>query len=480
MNEIEGPKGPKRYSLAEIQKANRPVPASPSVSTPPPVREATARRMQTGSRPAAPTNPLTRAQEAPPLVHTGAASTGSQPWYRRHAGKLATCTLTAVALVAVVAVMKAGADTPNPNGEGNNGEGLNFPAIDNADMNFATPTACSEITYAAYDPSIKGTNAMGPPQHFDTADEGRDRMFQKFTCEPLYLAVVHEFFKRGAELPDKPETDPEVMRLANLYTVSKDEWQKGFAEVIAMIPNKADSFALVDAGKTRYESLGFIPDASGDASVMPTLTLWGERPELGWTLVVNTKYGQRVLRIYCDLQPSVQEFAPTPVTVMPPSVITSLTPPPPPPGTTIVTPPPPLPPPPSGCVEGCTQPPGGCTEGCTPPPGPCDIPGECKGPNVPSDPGMLPAPEDIFEPTPHVPVQPYTPDIRPGAPSDPNPDSPGGVHALPPGQSGSDKPVQQQKPDVNRPVDDPAANAPVNGAPTGGTVGQADSSDPEG
>lgn len=150
--------------------------------------------------------------------------------------------------------------------------------------------------------------------------------------------------------------------------------------------------------------------------------------------------------------------------------------------------PPPGNPPPGGCIGGCPPPPPVCPNGCPPPPPPpppvcppnCP-PQEGKTPFVPTDPGMLPAPEDIFEPEPQVPEQSYTPDIQPGdGPSDTDPAGPGGVHAVPGDMSPSGQQPHQQTPDVNRPVDDPIQNAPVNGAPSGGTVGEAGSTDPEG
>ena len=94
------------------------------------------------------------------------------------------------------------------------------------------------------------------------------------------------------------------------------------ADTIKAIADAIDHFIWADGGNIDYNSLGMVPDPSGNTSVQPTLTNIVPESHLGRVLVAvlkDTSQGIRVLREACDLQPSVPVFSRMPTETQPPS-----------------------------------------------------------------------------------------------------------------------------------------------------------------
>lgn len=497
--------GSKKYSRAEIARINGVVAKPTSSPQQPPIRTATARpikqpdpppKITQGQKPGSGSTTAPKGRPTPKQVKPSKPTPG-QTKHNPFMWAAVIVAIIATAVLGGIGLSKLGVGPAVSIADGRGGT-IDGNRVGDVGGARSAPAVTGTCEFLAYD-ATPGSNEFGakpdpmPTNGSEAANIQADSMARdcKYAATQYVLDVLNE-----------PLTTQNYARVSKLiwdnteqFRRDKNAWQDAVNKYYA----QADQFILVAAPNEKYWSFGFIPGAN--RSVQPELTQLGEEQDLSLALVVLKKDGTVLdkYRVPCRIQNIMEIELPHPVAKTPPPSS-------PPPGTWTSTPPPPPnppvicdhcgPPPPPVCT--CDNPCGDnppyevchppvvctCDNPCGPPPPecqpPCQATGECKTNHVPSDPGMPLAPQDRFEPTPQVPAQPYTPDIKPGAPSDPNPASPGGVHALPPGQSGSSKPVQEQKPDVNRPVDNPAANAPVTGATTGGTVGGAGSPDPEG
>ncbi len=309
------------------------------------------------------------------------------------------------------------------------------------------PAACPDGRkhFWAYD-APEGTNAMGPKLSVPLNDEGariaRDRWWTKWVCDPAWSGHAFE----GQTVDEPKNFDPVVAQdKAELFNTNPVEWQNAVDQVFQDITG----FELRDYGTTRYDSVGMIPDPSGDRSKLPHMTKWGEQPELHLVLVVKTKtHGERLYRLDCDEQfsaPELVKFTPPP-----PSTPPQTTPPPPPP--TKTTPPPPPP------TTETTPPPPPTTETTPPPPPPCPpgtVPPECLKPKdtdtsmYPHDPDAHGTVTESASP-PHVPETPAGTTL-PGTPAGPEVTAPSATTPAP--DVNTEAPPIPQAPTPDDPAD---------------------------
>ncbi len=353
--------------------------------------------------------------------------------------------------------------------------------IDTAVGTLKVPLVAERCEFNAYE-AATGSYEFGKSlQPFVTASEALNVFAGDMAKDCLFAATWVAMERQ--HLTGETFSGEGVAELAEEFRYNRQAWQRAINGFFERNPN----VRLLDMSGVAYESLGMKPGANRQQ--MPQLTLMSQHQDMGQVLefrtVAKESWPGNTSRIACRNQPGmpkaplVPRVSPPrpapPVQAPPPVAPPPVAPPPwrPPVGPPPVFPPPPPPPP---VCDWC-----GCPGVPCPPP-PCEVTGDCKGPS-PVIPGVPPADWDIPEPVPTVPQVPFDPtrpNSTPGAPSyNTNPAAPDGVTALPPDQSPSGQPVEQQAPDVNRPVENPAANTPVNGAPTGGVVGEAGSSDPD-
>ena len=170
--------------------------------------------------------------------------------------------------------------------------------------------ASSTIRFDAYDAPV-GSNNFGPDQQFVSREESFARFTDKLTNDPLYLSTMKEFFLHGSALDTTiAVNNARVMMTDSVYRHETLNW------VLDQVNTYTSSTTDVN-----YESLGMIPGA--DRSVLPELTKFSEQIMLGDVLVIVLNNGQvRLLRVWCDYQPSAYTFksvqpGPTPVHTVP-------------------------------------------------------------------------------------------------------------------------------------------------------------------
>lgn len=197
------------------------------------------------------------------------------------------------------------------------------------------------VVYYAYEAEA-GTNNFGPALQLNKAEDGLARVAEKLGSDPVFTATVIEFDQKG----DKLDTAT-TMNRAKMYA-SDGQVRHDDAQAFASNIVRAD---LIDMGAVKYDSVGMVPDPSGDRNIMPQLTKFSTQPAMEQTLVLTMKNGRQLfLRVECDLQPSVQKFdhvAPPatpekppvtpPTTYVPPTPPTQVTTTPPPKTTTTTT-----------------------------------------------------------------------------------------------------------------------------------------------
>lgn len=166
---------------------------------------------------------------------------------------------------------------------------------------FSCPTGREFYAYKA----IQNSHEMGPRQHFDNVGQGVDRFQQKLGCDRLYAATIWMFVRAedGGEAFDPGIAE----QLATNLGSDDAKWKTVVDEINTDPEYGIVSYELADAGSIQYDSLGMVWGAN--PSVQPTLTKFGVEPALNQVLVLHLKNGQtRLLRVECDLQPSVKKF----------------------------------------------------------------------------------------------------------------------------------------------------------------------------
>ena len=177
------------------------------------------------------------------------------------------------------------------------------------------PEACpaNQKYFYAYD-APAGSNAMGPKLEVTPNQEGLEKAVTRFwtkgVCDPLWAAHAEE----GLTVDNPADYDAaRAQARGEEFNSNRNAWQDA---VEPLATDEITGYELRDYGTTRYDSLGMIPDPSGDHSKMPTLTKWSEQPELHLVLVVKTKHhGERLFRLDCDLQfsaPLISKVPPAP------------------------------------------------------------------------------------------------------------------------------------------------------------------------
>ena len=215
--------------------------------------------------------------------------------------------LAAIAGLAAVGAVMATDKTNDPK----------LAVVSSFDQGSHTDTCTTGKKFYAYDAPQNSRN-FGPNQRFDTAQQGADRLQQKVNCDRLYAPTLALFLRYGESLP-QDKAQQVATALANNDTAWKqivdavyDDPEWGIAK-----------YELLDEGPTDYDSLGMVLGA--DPSVQPTLTNFGQLPQLRQVLKLTLKNGQvRLLRVECDLQPSIKKFTSVPVVPFTPAPITSI------------------------------------------------------------------------------------------------------------------------------------------------------------
>ena len=179
---------------------------------------------------------------------------------------------------------------------------------------FSCPTGREFYAYKAIS---SDSHEMGPRQKFDNVGQGVDRFQQKLGCDRLYAATIWMFVRAedGGEAFDPGIAE----QLATSLGSDDAKWKTVVDEINTDPEYGIVSYELADAGSIQYDSLGMAWGAN--PSVQPTLTKFGVEPALNQVLVLHLKNGQiRLLRVTCDLQPSVKKF----VNVTAPASVTSI------------------------------------------------------------------------------------------------------------------------------------------------------------
>lgn len=256
----------------------------------------------------------------------------------------AAAVVVAIGVFTIVGAVQSGPDTST--------ESAAVSAVVNGQTHQYEPVSSSaplkeqvgntdRVVYYAYEAEA-GTNNFGPALQLNKAEDGLARVAEKLGSDPVFTATVIEFDQKG----DKLDTAT-TMNRATMY--AKDgQVRHNDAQAFASNIVRAD---LIDMGAVKYDSVGMVPDPSGDRNIMPQLTKFSTQPAMEQTLVLTMKNGRQLfLRVECDLQPSVQKFdhvAPPatpekppvtpPTTYVPPTPPTQVTTTPPPKTTTTTT-----------------------------------------------------------------------------------------------------------------------------------------------